>query len=157
MAPSRLVRALGIDAEPDEGLPDGVLDVVALPSEQAHLHRLLNQNGAVHWDRLLFSAKEAVYKAWFPLTRRWLEFDEVAVTFTGTGSLTARVLAPGPVTLFHGRWTVPGGPAGDGRLHAGRGVTAVAEAARDRIQPCRLRSWKKSSTTCSSPRSAIWS
>jgi len=24
------------------------------------------------WDRLLFSAKESVYKAWFPLTGRWL-------------------------------------------------------------------------------------
>jgi 4'-phosphopantetheinyl transferase EntD len=24
--------------------------------------------GPVHWDRLLFSAKESVYKAWYPLT-----------------------------------------------------------------------------------------
>jgi 4'-phosphopantetheinyl transferase EntD len=120
VAPSRRIRALGIDAEPDERLPDGVLDVVALPSERAHLHRLLNQDAAVHWDRLLFSAKEAVYKAWFPLAGRWLEFDEVAVTLTSTGSLTARVLAPGPVTLFHGRWT-----AREGLL--GTAVSAPAE------------------------------
>ena len=29
----------------------------------------------VSWDRLLFSAKESVYKAWFPLTSRWLNFS----------------------------------------------------------------------------------
>jgi 4'-phosphopantetheinyl transferase EntD len=26
-----------------------------------------------NWDRLLFSAKEAVYKAWFPLVGEWLD------------------------------------------------------------------------------------
>ena len=26
-------------------------------------------------DRLLFSAKESVYKACYPLTRRWLDFS----------------------------------------------------------------------------------
>ena len=86
---------------------DGVLDVVARPAEQAHLHGLLDRNAAVHWDRLLFSAKEAAYKAWFPLTGHLLEFDEVEVTISGAGTLTARVLAPGPVTSLRG-----GGPPG---------------------------------------------
>jgi hypothetical protein len=30
----------------------------------------------VHWDRLLFSAKESIYKAWYPLTAWWLGYDE---------------------------------------------------------------------------------
>lgn len=66
-----LVRAtdlasLGIDAEPDGPLPDGVLDAVALPAERTRLLRLTHDHPAAHWDRLLFSAKESVYKAWFP-------------------------------------------------------------------------------------------
>jgi 4'-phosphopantetheinyl transferase EntD len=105
VAPSPPVRALGIDAEPDEPLPDGVLDFVTAPSERAHLRRLVDVNPGVRWDRLLFSAKEAVYKAWFPLTGRWLDFDEVDVTLTASGHFTARVLVPGPVLLFTGGWT----------------------------------------------------
>jgi 4'-phosphopantetheinyl transferase EntD len=64
----------------------------------------------VHWDRLLFSAKESVYKAWFPLTRRWLNFTEAAVTPHPDGTFTARLLVPGPVVDGHpvdgfdGRW-----------------------------------------------------
>jgi 4'-phosphopantetheinyl transferase EntD len=112
VAPSRQLRGLGIDAEPDEPLPDDVLDVVASASERAQLHRLWDQNAAVHWDRLLFSAKEAVYKAWFPLAGRWLEFDEVTVRLTTTGRFTARVLVPGPVRVFTGRWTAVEGLLG---------------------------------------------
>jgi 4'-phosphopantetheinyl transferase EntD len=33
----------------------------------------------VCWDRLLFSIKEAAYKAWFPLTARGLRFEDVSV------------------------------------------------------------------------------
>jgi 4'-phosphopantetheinyl transferase EntD len=112
VAPSGRIRALGIDAEPEEPLPDDVLDLVALPFERAQLHRLRAANAAVPWDRLLFSAKEAVYKAWFPLVRRWLEFDQVEVTLTPSGGVTARVLAPGPVLVFPGRWTVRQGLVG---------------------------------------------
>ena len=45
------------------------------------------------WDRLLFSAKESVYKAWFPLTGRWLGFEDADVTITPDGTFTARLLA----------------------------------------------------------------
>ncbi|WP_329268596.1 4'-phosphopantetheinyl transferase family protein [Streptomyces sp. NBC_01451] len=123
-----LVRAtdlasVGIDAEPHQPLPEGVLDSVALPTEQAHL-RALTADGPgahgnrVHWDRLLFSAKEAVYKAWFPLTGKWLDFSEADIEFTTGpgpnpyGTFRARLLVPGPVVdgrelgCFDGRWTV---------------------------------------------------
>jgi 4'-phosphopantetheinyl transferase EntD len=123
-----LVRAadlasLGIDAEPHQPLPDGVLEAVSLPAEEARLRRLAQQHPAIHWDRLLFSAKESVYKAWFPLTRQWLEFTEadieVSVTPTpGTplhGTFQAELLVPGPLLggsrlrRFEGRWTVQRG------------------------------------------------
>ena len=52
----------------------------------------------MHWDRLLFSAKESVYKAWFPLTGRWLGFQDAMVTVDPSrGTLCASLLVPGPI------------------------------------------------------------
>ncbi|WP_433873282.1 4'-phosphopantetheinyl transferase family protein [Saccharopolyspora sp. CA-218241] len=69
-------RALGIDAEPDSPLPGGVGEVIALPEERRALAALGTD---LPWDRILFSAKESVYKAWYPLTRAWLEFEQARV------------------------------------------------------------------------------
>jgi 4'-phosphopantetheinyl transferase EntD len=70
----------------------------------------------VPWDRLLFCAKEAVYKAWFPLAGRWLGFEEAAITFApDAGTFSARLLVPGPAVGggpldgFSGRWLARGG------------------------------------------------
>lgn len=106
VAEAREVAALGIDAEPHDKLPDGVLNVIARPEE---LTGLRSMNGDLCWDRLLFSAKEAVYKAWFPLARNWLGFEDASLTFGEDGTFTARILIPGPVTEFSGRWTVTNG------------------------------------------------
>ncbi|MCQ9185438.1 4'-phosphopantetheinyl transferase superfamily protein [Streptomyces sp. IBSBF 2953] len=121
-----LVRAedlasLGIDAEPHAPLPEGVLAAVALPAEAARHERLAAERPEVHWDRLLFSAKESVYKAWFPLTRKWLDFSEADIDLTAAaagpdagaqGTFRARLLVPGPlvggrrVGHFEGLWSV---------------------------------------------------
>jgi 4'-phosphopantetheinyl transferase EntD len=70
----------------------------------------------VCWDRLLFCAKESVYKAWFPLTRRWLNFEDASVDFDQVNrTFTARLLVDGPVVngavlrSFDGRWLVSNG------------------------------------------------
>ncbi len=70
LAYSMQVRSIGIDAEPHGPLPDGVLDAVSLKSERQWLST--TDRSDVHWDRLLFCATEATYKAWEPLTGRWL-------------------------------------------------------------------------------------
>ena len=80
--------AIGIDAEPDEPLPDGVIDIVASPAERRRLRAL--PVGGVSWDRLLFSAKESVYKAWYPRERSWLGFEDADVAL-GDGVLTAEI------------------------------------------------------------------
>jgi 4'-phosphopantetheinyl transferase EntD len=102
---------VGVDAEPDDRLPAGVLDAVAVADERAGLDALASAAQGPSWDRLLFCAKEAVYKAWFPLTQRWLGFKEAAVTISpADGTFTARLLIEGPVldgrplTGFTGRW-----------------------------------------------------
>ena len=106
------VAAIGMDAEPDDPLPRGVLDVISLPAERARLAALAGEWPAVCWDRLLFSAKESVYKAWFPLTGRWLGFEDADVTIAPDGTFTARVLAepqPPCTASFAGRWLASGG------------------------------------------------
>ncbi|MFI9644814.1 4'-phosphopantetheinyl transferase [Streptomyces sp. NPDC052040] len=106
------VHALGIDAEPHAPLPEGVLDFITLPEESAHLAELALRNPQVHWDRLLFCAKEAVYKAWFPATHSWLGFDEAVISPAADGTLHVRVLAAPPPQQtcapkeFEGQWLV---------------------------------------------------
>jgi 4'-phosphopantetheinyl transferase EntD len=105
------VAALGLDAEPNEPLPGGVLPMVASPAERARLAALDDGARDVCWDRLLFCAKDAVYKAWYPLTGRWLGFDQADVTIDpAAGAFTARLLAGGvPPDSFTGRWLAQGG------------------------------------------------
>ena len=69
----------------------------------------------VCWDRLLFSAKEAACKLWYPLTGRWLGFQEAAIGLATTGTFTACLPGPGPasgdrrVTRMAGRWLAQDG------------------------------------------------
>ncbi|MFH8516828.1 4'-phosphopantetheinyl transferase [Streptomyces gelaticus] len=84
---------LGIDAEPNAPLPEGVLELIALPEEQRLLSRLRLLAPEVHWDRLLFSIKETVYKSWFLSTRQRLDFDEAIISLeAGSTAFTARIL-----------------------------------------------------------------
>ena len=93
---------IGIDAEPNEPLPPRVLDVVSLPPERAALPALTAAAAGVAWDRLLFSAKESVYKAWFPLTGEFLGFEGAGIAFDpAAGTFTATLLVPGPVVAGH--------------------------------------------------------
>jgi 4'-phosphopantetheinyl transferase EntD len=111
------VRSVGIDAEPHDVLPKGVLDAISLPQERQELTQL---PAGMHWDRILFCAKEATYKAWFPLTHRWLGFEDAHVTFTVDGSgrsggFRSQILidptaeSGAPLQALSGRWSVSQG------------------------------------------------
>ena len=101
-------RSLGIDAEPHAPLPAGVLEAVASADER---RALATSVSGVCWDRVLFSAKEAVFKAWYPLTRRGLAFDDVDVRIDRRGGTfrAALVSADATPTELRGRWSVAGG------------------------------------------------
>ncbi|MFF5297416.1 4'-phosphopantetheinyl transferase family protein [Paractinoplanes globisporus] len=90
---------VAIDAEPDLPLPFGVRDAIARREEVGQLSR-----SGLNWDRLLFCAKEAVYKAWFPLARTWLDFSEARVTLRPDGTFGATILIDGPLDRLDGRW-----------------------------------------------------
>jgi 4'-phosphopantetheinyl transferase EntD len=93
VARSGALASVGIDAEPNAPLPKGVLPAVSLAAERDMLAGLAAGHPGVSWDRLLFSAKESVYKAWFPLTRRWLGFEDAELSIDPlAGTFTARIL-----------------------------------------------------------------
>ena len=107
------IVTIGIDAEPNEPLPAGVLAAIGSAQEYAWIDQLSAQDPDICWDRLLFCMKEAVYKAWYPLARSWLDFDAVVINVDVTGtSFTARFRIPGPTVhgrmldSFTGRWQV---------------------------------------------------
>ncbi len=120
---SDVLRSIGIDAEPHAALPQDALELVLRDDEQARLLALAAVDPDVHWDRVLFCAKEAVFKAWFPLTRRWLDFADVSTTLDRDGTFLARLHVPAPRVAgavpraFRGRWVV------------GRGLVVVATSA----------------------------
>ncbi|MGL6233960.1 MAG: 4'-phosphopantetheinyl transferase family protein [Segniliparus sp.] len=121
VAHSLVMRSVGVDAEPHLPLPDGVLGQVALPEEKAWLDSRPDEE--LHWDRLLFCAKEATYKAWFPLTGRWLGFEDARISFEEApadgadrrGTFHVQLLVPGqalkgpPLAAFDGQWAVSEG------------------------------------------------
>ena len=106
------LAALGIDAEPAEALPPGVLARISSEAERGRIAYLTSQDGDVPWDRLLFSAKESVYKAWHPLTRRPLGFHDVDVALRpdGQGSVVFLVAMPEAAARldWHLVWAVDG-------------------------------------------------
>lgn len=107
-APKHSIRSMGLDAEPAEPLPEGVLPLVARTGELAQLDRLTKQ-GINCADRILFCAKEATYKAWFPMTQRWLDFDQAEIDLRDDGTLISYLLVrPTPVPFIAGHWTISG-------------------------------------------------
>jgi 4'-phosphopantetheinyl transferase EntD len=116
VASTDVMVTIGVDAEPNRPLPDRTLEVIADAEERLMLEELALRSTDACWDRVLFSAKESVYKAWFPLTQSWLGFDEAHLTIEpADGTFHARLLVPGPLvgadrlTGFSGRWTVSNG------------------------------------------------
>jgi 4'-phosphopantetheinyl transferase EntD len=111
VAHDRRIWAIGIDAEPDAPLPEGVLDLVATAAEQDRLAATEPAPDSPNWDRLLFSAKEAVYKAWFPLVGAWLDHQEAEIhfhpheaTFTAQLSRDGLIINDRHIHHLHGRW-----------------------------------------------------
>ncbi|WFP63577.1 4'-phosphopantetheinyl transferase superfamily protein [Mesorhizobium sp. WSM4904] len=69
------VRSVGVDIEPALPLPPDLLPIVITPQDRlGDLDPLLDLAG-----RILFAAKEATYKASFPLDGRVLGFEDIAV------------------------------------------------------------------------------
>jgi 4'-phosphopantetheinyl transferase EntD len=73
VAPVGHIASLGIDVEPAQALPDDIFALVATPADRTDA---ADRHLA---GRILFSAKEAVYKAVYPLDREILGYEDIAV------------------------------------------------------------------------------
>lgn len=78
----RDVGSIGIDIEPATPLPPDMLALVATPRELEEI------GGDAQRGKFLFVAKEAVYKAVYPLDRVFLEFQDIEVDATGSKAVT---------------------------------------------------------------------
>lgn len=114
-------QSVGLDVEKAEPLSGGVFHSVTSTTERWALSRLA---GSARCENLLgtvlFSAKESVYKSWFPLTGRFLDFDEAELSLDiDSGELgglavggrwRARLLASeSPVSEITGSWVMKDG------------------------------------------------
>lgn len=108
------IVALGMDIERHRNLKDGVLAKIATTAEITRVEMLLGQTGNPHYDVVLFSIKEAIHKAYFPLTRHRLGFHDVDVVMdAGTETFTASILRPATdcvaaPPVLQGRFAVTG-------------------------------------------------
>jgi 4'-phosphopantetheinyl transferase EntD len=110
------LAAVGIDAERHLPLPRGVLREIARPEEFAMVRRLRLMAPEVCWDRLLYCAKEAGYKAWSALGGGWLDFTDARVaidpgkgTFCAQVARDARAAQCALVSRYAGHWLVSDG------------------------------------------------
>ncbi|WP_426410340.1 4'-phosphopantetheinyl transferase family protein [Bradyrhizobium ganzhouense] len=95
VASQNVLASIGIDTEQNDRLPDGVEETITVSGEPEMLAALSRRFPAIHWGRLLFSAKESVYKAWFPLTGRSLGFEDARVAIDPVGTFAAKLLVDG--------------------------------------------------------------
>ena len=100
-------RWFGIDAEPNSPMPEGLIDIVASERE---IEMAADASICItNWDRLLFSAKESVYKTWYPIRKAWLDFKDIAIALMpATSSFALTFLSPAMNWFEHRRSTFSG-------------------------------------------------
>jgi 4'-phosphopantetheinyl transferase EntD len=100
------VLTLGIDVEEPTPLRPRVAARVCTALELGRLPALEAVDPTTPWTMVLFSVKEAIYKAWHPVTGRWLGFRDVDVVCRPDGTFTVSVLvdAPPPLAVMSGRF-----------------------------------------------------
>ncbi len=148
------IGGVGIDAELNRPLPEGVAALTSLDRESAGLP----DAAGVSWPTVLFSARESVFKVWFPITRRSLEHHDVELVLAeGRGRFAVRSTASGAhadadlLARIEGRFAWSGshvvtcawlpGATGDSHAadagHAGHGDPPSLSSGRARNQPSR--------------------
>jgi 4'-phosphopantetheinyl transferase EntD len=78
VARSDCFRSVGIDTEPIEAIPAELADEILRSDEADELDRNDRPDGA-DWPTLYFCLKEAAYKAFYPICRRIVGFQDMRV------------------------------------------------------------------------------
>ena len=108
------LASVGIDVERVSAATTDIEELVCTPAERPWLDaQPAAQRGAN--VRLFFSAKEAFYKCQYPLTKTYLDFQDVELAIGGDGTFAARIVSATHVALHRelagvqGRWAWVGG------------------------------------------------
>jgi 4'-phosphopantetheinyl transferase EntD len=103
------LASVGIDVERVTAATTDIEELVCTPAERCWLDaQPAAQRGAN--VRLFFSAKEAFYKCQYPLTRTYLDFQDVELAIGGDGTFAARIVRAAHLELnrelagVQGRW-----------------------------------------------------
>ncbi|AOW13509.1 hypothetical protein LPB072_12230 [Hydrogenophaga crassostreae] len=99
------VKSVGIDIEDHFPIEPELWHTICTPQELETVNQL-DRADRGQWVTRLFSAKEAFYKWQYPLTGRFLEFQDVAITMENScTSFEARCLFSNPMhTGFKRAW-----------------------------------------------------
>lgn len=73
IAGNESVGGLGIDIEPHEPLPSDLVDIIATKNEKKRYNKSFLQ------ARYIFVLKEAVYKAYFPIFKKIIDFHDIEI------------------------------------------------------------------------------
>jgi len=121
------LKSLGIDVELAEPLHDDILRMVSDDTERSQCYIDLSLQRC-NLGKLIFCAKEAFYKCYYPLTATVLDFLDVSVHFSeskenGRGEFYASLKRPDHPNLpqgsnLKGRWYIA-----DGLIFAGATLT----------------------------------
>jgi 4'-phosphopantetheinyl transferase EntD len=109
VAREREILGVGIDAETAEPLKEGLARMVCTRSELDRLSSL-KDDSAGRWAKLVFSAKESVFKYYYPLARTRLDFADLEIDISpDPGRFAARLLnwdrpAAAGARTFEGRF-----------------------------------------------------
>lgn len=80
------IAMIGLDLEEDTPLPEELVTSVCTGTEYRRLEGFPREAGA-NWSKLVFSAKECFYKAYYPATRTFLDFHDVEITLDPSRNL----------------------------------------------------------------------
>ena len=79
VAEASTIAALGIDLEPRLALEEDLWSEIGLPAE-LHAARIPTTVPRGEFAKLIFSAKESVFKCVHPLWKQWLDFKDVTLS-----------------------------------------------------------------------------
>lgn len=83
-----MITSVGIDVEGAEPLEPNLEKMICTAAELDQLARL---PGQLPWTKIIFSIKESIFKAWYPLFHCYLDFLEATLTFDQLDSDTPTV------------------------------------------------------------------
>ena len=101
-----MCKAIGIDAEEKTSLDKDSLDLVCTQTEKAWLdsHGLSNS----FWSKVIFSAKECLFKCYYPLTHEYLDFLDAEFTLDPDDNTFSASIPGKPAEPFNKNMSIKG-------------------------------------------------